>query len=143
MKNLLAVCLLALAASMAWAAPEEGKKSDRDAVQGTWNIESMERDGQKNDGDEIKKGRIIIKGDEFTFEAPDGNTIKGTLKFDSTKSPKAMDVTTHDGAEIKGIYSVEKDIFKVCFNRSGGDRPTKLETKADDNCDLIVFKKAK
>ena len=71
-----------------------------------------------------------------------------TFKLDPAKEPKAIDFTTAAGPDkgkrIKGIYQLEDDTLKVCFNpKKDGERPTAFATKAESSVRLNTFKREK
>jgi uncharacterized protein (TIGR03067 family) len=56
----------------------------------------------------------------------------GTQKIDPSKSPKTIDVTMTEGlnkrAVMLGIYEIDGDTLKACFDPQGKQRPTKFKS---------------
>jgi uncharacterized protein (TIGR03067 family) len=61
---------------------------DLDGLQGTWNIVSLEMDGQKVPGG---SARIVVHGDRFTTLAM-GATYEGTVAVHQAAAPKSFDL---------------------------------------------------
>jgi uncharacterized protein (TIGR03067 family) len=76
-----------------------------------------------------------------------GETDKGTVKADPTKTPKEMDILGKEGPNagktIKTIYKLDGDTLTVCYELGDGDRPTAFESKAGTKQFLAEYKRAK
>jgi len=129
-------------------------KSETSKLQGTWRVQSAERDGTQVPADEIKKITLIIKGDKLTAhrtenkDKPEERIYEMSFTLDPTKNPKWMDVTYTDGERkgesSQGIYELDpKDgTLKICMSR-GTSRPMEFETKAESQRHLMVLQKDK
>ena len=82
-----AVCLLF--ASVALAAEPEG---DLKALQGAWVIAEANLAGRDHLND-FKDMKLKVEGESYTIDFGK-NSDKGTLKLDSAKKPKLIDLTT-------------------------------------------------
>ena len=76
-----------------------------------------------------------------------GETDRGTVKADPTKTPKEMDILGKEGPNagktIKTIYKLDGDTMTVCYELGDGDRPTAFESKAGTKQFLAEYKRAK
>jgi uncharacterized protein (TIGR03067 family) len=120
-----------------------GEKSDRDKLQGTWEFVSMELDGKKQD----QKGTITFDGDQFTVKIGDTVVQSGTQTLDTSKKPHAVDAKILEG-EGKGmtqlgIYEIDGDTMKACFDVMGKKRPTEFKSAGGSGTMLVTFKKKK
>lgn len=114
------------------AQKNDPSQDDLDKLQGTWSLVSAVRDGKDVPDDEVRRTRLIIKGDTFAF--PEDSTVgtgpSGTFKIDPSQTPKAIDATPasgpHKGETWLGIYEIEGDLYKVGFAPSGKPRPTQF-----------------
>ncbi|MFO0798108.1 MAG: TIGR03067 domain-containing protein [Gemmataceae bacterium] len=108
-------------------------------------------------------GKATLGGSDFTkaFKAlelvlaPDGaytltfngETDKGTVKVDATKTPKEMDIIGKEGPNagktIKTIYKLDGDTMTVCYELGDGPRPAAFESKAGTKVFLAEYKRAK
>ena len=136
---------LVAALVLAAPAPAEDKK-DAEKLQGEWMIVSFDRGTIREPGDaEATKWKVVIKDDLMTIN--DGKRDeKVTIRLDSAKKPKEIDLTPQDkGADAKvlGIYELNGDDLKICFTKAGGARPTKFAWDPDAGKTLIVFKRQK
>ena len=96
---------------------------DLDGLQGTWNIVSLEMDGQKMPG---TGARIVVRGDRFSTIAM-GATYEGTVAVHQTSVPKSFDLRFEAGPEkgntSLGIYELDGDTWKICLATRGFERP--------------------
>jgi len=113
---------------------EDGLARDIDKVQGTWMIRVVETNGKIVEGNDSQNapGELMLKGNHYTLKLGE-LTNTGTFRLDSGKSPKTVDVIPTDGPNkgrtFPGIYRIEGDIMKSCFNVGGGKRPTEFTTR--------------
>lgn len=138
----LAAILLTVGASLS---PADEKK-DSDKLQGTWTFVSMERGGQAMaQGDPAPT--ITFDGDKFTVKAGDTVLQAGTNVFDSKQKPKTVDAKVSEGegkgTTMLGIYEIDGDNLKACFDMEGKKRPTEFKSTAGDGYMLVVLKRAK
>jgi uncharacterized protein (TIGR03067 family) len=121
-------------------------KKDIERLEGTWKFISVEANGMKLPQDQFKDSFLVIKGNDFTATMA-GNTSKGTYKIDASKKPKTLDIAFTEGAEkgtsMQGIYEIEGDVYKVCFNLSGKGRPKEFSSKPDNGNVLEILHREK
>ena len=71
----------------------------------------------------------------------------GTQKLDPSKSPKTIDVMMTEGlkkgAVMLGIYEIDGDTLRVCFDEEGKKRPTEFKSPAGSQTFVNVHKRAK
>ncbi len=127
----LAACGLALA----------DDKDKKDKLDGTWTLESGERNGQPFPDEVAKTMKLTITGEKLKIEAQ-GNEREGTIKIDASKKPKELDITVGERM-TKGIYELDGDTLKICQARPNGDRPTEFSGKEGTNQMLMVLKREK
>jgi uncharacterized protein (TIGR03067 family) len=129
------------------AGGDDDAKKDIERFQGTWRVESAELGGEKLPLDMLKDFRLIIEGTKFTEKFSPDQISHGTFKVDVSKKPKTVDVTFTDGPNkgktLLGIYELDGDTYKACFDISGKERPTKFESKKDTPVVLEVLKREK
>lgn len=117
------------------------------AFQGDWTFESSEAGGQKIPAEQLKDFVMIFDGAKHTVKT--GTTIiqTGTQAIDPSKKPKTIDVTLTDGPNkgmvILGIYEIDGDTLKVCFDLGGKKRPTEFKSPAGSEVFLNVHKRVK
>ena len=122
-------------------------KSDLDALQGTWQCVAGEDDGEAAKPDDVKTYQLIVKDNKYTIMMRGKEAEQGTLKLDSTKKPKTIDVDITSGEDKgkaqHGIYELDKDSFKACFAKPGKDRPKELTSKKGSMNLSFSFTRAK
>jgi uncharacterized protein (TIGR03067 family) len=108
------------------------KKSDLDALQGSWSVSTLELDGQTMGG-VPPDAAITLKGTKFTTSGM-GADYKGEMTIDESAKPKSFDLKFTTGPEkgntALGIYELDGDTWKMCLTTLGSKRPSKFATKA-------------
>jgi uncharacterized protein (TIGR03067 family) len=115
-------------------------------VDGTWKPVSAELAGKPWPKQMLDSMKLMLKDDQYTVEVG-GNKDEGTVKRDSSKSPKTMDITGTNGPN-KGktflvIYELKGEELRVCYDLSGKSRPTEFATKPDTMLFLVTYRRAK
>jgi RNA polymerase sigma factor (sigma-70 family) len=118
--------------------PAAGKrvaKTDLDRLQGVWKLEYVEVSGRAQKMEYYKKTRLVIKGDKLTLRSNDGRVEIGSVRVDSTKRPKEIDmISRHPAGHLMtdpGIYKLNGDKLTICYAPhldAGQERPTEFET---------------
>ena len=120
---------------------------DEKTLQGTWSLSAGEADGKALPEKQLKDGKLVLKGDDYTVTLADIGTVKGTQKLDPTKEPKTIDIKDASGPNkdktCLGIYELKGDEFRVAFAPPGKPRPTKFTTAADSGQWMHVWKRVK
>ncbi len=145
-------CIFAIVMATASVAGDENgekPKSDKDLIQGTWQVVSGTEGGQVRD----PKGlRILVTADMLVFQPKDAKSAKDTLrmtyKLDPTKNPKQIDTSHRLSPTEKpfiqlGIYSLAGDSLTLCLAAAGKPRPTKLESREGDSSVSFILKRVK
>lgn len=124
----------------------EAAKKDSAKLQGTWDFVSMELDGQPVPKAEIPQ-TITFDGNKFAVKAADKVVQAGTQTLDPTQKPKTVDAPVTEGqgqgTTMLGIYEVDGDTLKACFDVFGKKRPTEFKTAAGTGHMLAVMKRRK
>jgi uncharacterized protein (TIGR03067 family) len=114
---------------------------------GVWTFESVEAGGKKAPADDLKGMTVTFAGDKYTVKKGDEVIQVGTQKLDLSKSPKAIDVKVNEGlnkgAVMLGIYEIDGDTLKVCFDEAGKKRPTEFQSPAGSATFVNVHKRVK
>ena len=136
----------AVAVLMVAADDKDETKKEIERFQGTWKFESVMIGGEKMDIKLFKDARLILEGEKFTQNQ--GKLVThGTYKVDVSKKPKTVDVTFTDGPEkgktMPGIYELNGDAYKACFDLTCKERPTKFESKKGTMLVVEVLKREK
>jgi uncharacterized protein (TIGR03067 family) len=123
---------------------EDAVKKELKALDGTWEITSVLKDGKEMP---IPPGaaQVVISGGKYR-EIVDGKEMEsGTFTVDPGKTPKAMDISILEGND-KGkkqlaIYELKGDELKMSVAPPDGkDRPTDLTGKATG---VVTYKRKK
>ena len=127
---------------------DEAVKKDRKRYEGTWQVISLEVDGNKSGEEDAKKITVINEADgKWTIEAEGKVIARGTSEIDPTKKPKAVDLTVTEGdgkgQTALGIYEFKDDTRKVCLAPAGKERPTEFSSKAGSGHILALLKRVK
>jgi uncharacterized protein (TIGR03067 family) len=140
------VSLLILSSLGALALARGDAGADSKDLEGTWLPLSAEFAGEKYPDKVLKTMKLVVKDDKYTVEVGE-QTDEGTVKLDSVKSPKAMDITgtkgPNKGKTFLAIYELKDDTLRVCYDLSGEARPTEFATKENTQLFLVTYKQAK
>src|SRR5262249_38838049 len=89
--------------------PDPAAAKEVEKLSGTFTVTTFERDGKKSGADELKKMKVVQKGEKWTFHFGDEKT-EGVDKVYPDKKPKEIDSTYTNGPDkgktVKGIYEV-------------------------------------
>ena len=130
-----ALCALVLGQSQARAADP-----DVAALQGKWLVESFAYNGSPVEA--MQGATREIKDDKYSLTPTAGEAINGTIKVDSTKKPKQIDLDVN-GRTLKGIYEIQGEMLKLCYRLNGDERPTEFDSKPDSGAVLVIHRRAK
>jgi uncharacterized protein (TIGR03067 family) len=141
-------CAVALAApALVGAAADDETDKDLKQLEGVWVLESQEVGGKKVTAEQLKAETITFLQDRWARKRGDEFIAVGTLKLDASKSPKTIDIKATDGVGkgtvALGIYELDGDTLKECFDPDGKERPTEFKTAAGSGTVLRVLKRAK
>src|SRR5205823_4754039 len=84
---------------------------------------------------------INFEGEKWTLDYGSGE-IEGTLKIDAAKKPKTIDLSMN-GEDRLGIYEIDGDTLKICYNDPGEERPKEFKSKEDTKISLSAYKRVK
>jgi uncharacterized protein (TIGR03067 family) len=124
--------------------PPEGQPaenlSDRDRLQGSWSVASVDRAGEPVHPNLLKEMKLIFEGKEFRFSS-DGSKIgedRGSFTIDPSTSPKRIDMPRDLGQITadsnfgrigpNGIYRFDGDDLILCM---GEEKERPKEFKPD------------
>jgi len=147
--------LLGIATSLVLvSAPlDKSALSDKEKLQGTWQLVSVELNKQNIPLEDLKSGKVVVtaqlvvNGDSYVFTVGE-ERLELTFKMDQTKTPRAIDMTIVAGEEkgkvYRGIYKLDGDMYTICRNfESDKGRPTEFATKVDSGLMIVVWKRSK
>jgi uncharacterized protein (TIGR03067 family) len=123
----------------------EGKEDAR-ILEATWVPAIAELAGKEFPEKVLKTMKLIVKDGRYTAKV--GDVIdQGTVKIDSTKKPKAMDIMGTEGPNkgktFLAIYELKGDSLRICYDLSGKARPTEFKTKVDTQLFLVTYMREK
>ena len=132
------------------AGDDKGKavKEDRKQYEGTWQVVSLEVDGNTMTVDDAKKITVVNEADgQWAIEVEGKVIARGTSEIDLTKKPKAVDLTVTEGDDkgktVLGIYEIGEDTRKVCLGQPGKERPAEFSSTEGGGHVLAVLKRVK
>ncbi|MBX7105647.1 MAG: TIGR03067 domain-containing protein [Gemmataceae bacterium] len=103
------------------------------SLEGTWTFTHLEVDGQAVPGSMTAHSRILIDGDRFRTESPEG-VYEGVFNIDVEAEPHAIDIEFVAGPEAgntnHGIFRLAGDQLEICLDMNGKPRPKKFATSA-------------
>lgn len=120
-------------------------KQELARLQGGWQIESMQEDGEQTAAENLKGRSFFFGRDTFLFRRPDNLIQIGRLELNPSKTIKTVNATIMRGPQkgetMLGIYAVEGDLLKVCFHVPGEERPKEFTAPAGSGRLLMTCKR--
>jgi uncharacterized protein (TIGR03067 family) len=134
---------------LAFAALAAEPDAELKAFEGVWLLEDANLAGRDHK-DDFEGMKLTVTGETYVIDFGE-NSDKGTLKIDSTKKPKQIDITTRKdgpfkGRTLPGLYEFKGDkgdTLLLCLNSEKPDRPAKFEAPEKTPLMLLTFKRQK
>jgi uncharacterized protein (TIGR03067 family) len=132
--------------------PADPKKSasaaeDLQRLQGTWTVEAWEEGGKALAAADLKKRGVFFGANLFIFRRDAKLSRAGAVQLDPAKSPATVNLSVREGEGkddvMLGIYSLDGDTLKLCFDPQSQTRPTDFKPEAKAGFTLISLKKPK
>jgi len=127
------------------AVGQEITKRELEKLQGTWLFDSYEENGKQTPAADLKDKRIFFGANQFIIKNGEELLQVGSLKLDPIDGHRDIDATVvagpHKGNTMRGIYLLKGDVFKVCIDPEGIERPKEFETAPDSGLFLAVYKR--
>jgi uncharacterized protein (TIGR03067 family) len=121
---------------------DEKRTTDKDKLQGSWAIVSVEQQGTEVPEEEVKEknAEMVFSGDNVTVPTK-GGSKEAEFKLNPCKKPKEIDLAV-EGKTLMGIYLLEGDTLKLCVQKDAdGERPTKFATEGTMNIQFGLKRK--
>jgi uncharacterized protein (TIGR03067 family) len=140
--------LLVLSVVFTYADNDDLTKKDLKQFEGTWQVASLEVNGNKTEPNDLKKIFVINEADGVMSVESEGKiVIRAKLTIYPTQKPKTVDMTGTDGDSngktMLGIYEFEGETRKVCYAETGKERPTDFSAPEGSGRYSIVLKRVK
>jgi uncharacterized protein (TIGR03067 family) len=124
---------------------EQAGKEELQRLQGTWQCQSLEQDGEKAGEAGVKDRTLFFGAEGFVVKQGFKLVQAGNVKVDPTKRPKTLNafVTQGEGkGEVMlGIYELTGDTLKLCLDLQGQKRPAEFKTTAGSGQVLAVYRR--
>jgi uncharacterized protein (TIGR03067 family) len=103
------------------------------ALEGTWSFAHLEIDGHAMPAGAMASAHILIDGDRFRTESPEG-TYEGVFNINVEAQPHEIDIEFVLGPEAGnwnyGIFRLEDDQLEFCLDMNGKTRPMAFRTSS-------------
>lgn len=101
------------------------------ALEGSWSFERLEIDGTVLPAAAMQSSRLLIDGDRFRTESPEG-TYEGEFTIDVEAQPHQIHIEFVEGPEAgnwnHGIFRLEGDALELCLDVNGKPCPGAFAT---------------
>jgi RNA polymerase sigma factor (sigma-70 family) len=135
-------------------------RDDKAALQGTWQVVSVETGGKDVTREQDKLQQWVVKDHWITVQSTDlpGASYTEVFAVRHDKNPKEININAHpvgvylETDNVKGIYSLDGDVWKVCLPYSpllgpqakeSTERPREVATKEGGTTVLLTLKRVK
>src|SRR4051812_49338703 len=102
------------------------------ALEGEWAFDSLQVDGSDMPRAMIAASKLLLDGDRFRMESPEGN-YDGRFTIDTAAKPMQIDIEFVEGSEagntVHGLFKLDGDALTICLGLAGSSRPTTFATK--------------
>ncbi len=119
-------------------------KTERERLQGMWQVMSGQEGGKAFPAADIKGSRVTVAGDTMTVQSKEDRRVM-RFKLEPSRKPKGMELMTIEGKDkgqtSHGIYQLEGDTLKIAFAPTGKPRPAEFSSKAGTEQMLFVMKR--
>jgi uncharacterized protein (TIGR03067 family) len=122
--------------------------ADVQKLQGVWEVEKLEQDGESAADASILK-KVIIQDDQFAFRyflprSKENGDLVYHFQLDDSKNPKQIRLRSSAEGELPpGIIELDGETLKVCWSRSDPNPPTDFTCAKGSDRRLLVLKRAK
>lgn len=99
---------------------EDVLKKERERLEGTWTVKSVQQAGKPLPDDIVKGLKIVIKGDQITTSNEGKKVTEVTYQVDPAKDPKVIEWRQEGKVIAKGTYLLDKDM--LLLNMVGEDK---------------------
>lgn len=114
-------------------------------MEGTWHFASLEVDAQIVPAEMLRHSVMLIDGDRFRMESPEGN-YEGIFTIDVERDPHGIDIDFVEGPEAgnrcEGIFHLDGDRLTFCLGLVGSSRPPQFATSKGSGHALEVLTRA-
>lgn len=145
--------LVAVALLVGVTAADEPKKKAPAAAeelqrfQGSWNVEAWEEGGKTLAAADLKTRGVFFGANLFLFRRDQKVHQAGAVQLDPGKAPRTVNLSVREGEGkddvMLGIYSLDGDTLKLCYDPTGQARPKDFKPDAKDGFTLVTLKKPK
>ncbi|MFN4260971.1 MAG: TIGR03067 domain-containing protein [Gemmataceae bacterium] len=118
-------------------------------LEGLWKPVSITSGGMSIPKENLAKLQmsLLIKGNTITLKSRDnnGNIKEEAVRFElnTATKPKSIDFTLPSDEVKKGIYVLEGDTLRLCWDDDGDERPKEFASKPETDLILFVLKRDK
>jgi len=141
------LCLALMSLSLSSALADDEGEKELKKMSGNWVPTLMQLNGKKQPAEIAKAITLTIDGSKYNT-AVGAEKDEGTLKVDTTKTPREMDITPSVGENkdktIPCIYEFKGNELKICYGLNGSERPADFKAGEDGKgvYMLITYKRA-
>lgn len=114
-------------------------------LQGCWEVTARDDAGRKASAAELKGCTVFFGRNAVLLRGAKNDLQLGLLELDPSVDPRHIDVTMVRGAtqgkSLVGIFALEGDTLKMCFDTEGGNRPSDFTAPAGSKRQVLTCKR--
>ncbi len=136
-----AICCLLLSAHLGMASLQvDAVEKDLRRLQGGWTFEKVLVGGEKVGGETQPKG-FVFDGREISPD--DDPKDVAIITLDPSQTPQTIDLVYKNKEKSLGIYEIDGDTLKLCFNAPGDPRPKTFASAKGSRVSYFILKRNK
>ena len=97
MRSRVAFLLVGSLFTLVFVGAQAALADDAKDLQGTWQIVSLEANGENKPAEEFKGWKFVFEGDQGRLIKPEETSQKFKFKLDAAKAPKTIDLIVQEG----------------------------------------------
>ncbi len=134
-----------LVAQSATKSAGDQEKISAKMIAGTWTIEKGMKAGEESNAEMLGSFPVQVTEKSFSMPSGAGEDFVMDYQIDNAHDPAHIDMTITAGpapeSTAKGIIAMKDGKLMLCYQPTGGDRPTAFESTADNGNFMFAMKR--
>lgn len=112
---------------------------DAEKLQGRWRVITA-RDSGRDAPEGVGDLSLVVTGDRMVMKGKGEKSWRPmTFKLDPAKKPRWIDLWIDKTGPFPGIYELDGDTLKICFNEVPPERSTRFVSEPNSPNDILLI----